>query len=62
MMQSHIRGDAAFARPFKAIRAIGCAPENIVTGASFSSPRPPMALLQVALAPWVEIFFQENKP
>nr|MBA2817031.1 hypothetical protein [Candidatus Pantoea persica] len=51
MMQSHIMGDAAFSRPFNAICNIEFAPENIVTGASFSSqppalpPQPPLPLL-----------------
>lgn len=69
MMQSHIRGDAAFARPFNAIRDIEFSPENIVTGASFSSqpppalpPQPPLPLLQVAFERVIEVLFQEGKP
>jgi len=69
MMQSHIRGDAAFARPFNAIRDIEFAPENIVTGASFSSqpppalpPLPPLPLLQIAFDHVVEILLQEGQP
>jgi len=69
MMQSHIRGDAAFARPFNAFRDIEFAPENIVTGASFSSqpppalpPQPPLPLLQIAFDHVVEILLQEGKP
>lgn len=69
MMQSHIRGDAAFARPFNAIRDIEFAPENIVTGTSFSSqpppalpPQPPLPLLQIVLDHVVEILLQEDKP
>ncbi|KTR90489.1 hypothetical protein [Pantoea dispersa] len=69
MMQKHIRGDAAFARPFHAIRDIEFAPENIVTGASFTAssvpglpPQPPLPLLQVALDRFIEILLQEGKP
>ncbi|KAF6660217.1 hypothetical protein HFD91_09225 [Enterobacteriaceae bacterium EKM102V] len=69
MMQNHIRGDAAFARPFNAIRDIEFAPENIVTSASFSSssspalsPLPPQPLLQIAFDRVLGILLQEDKP
>jgi len=69
MMQSPIRGDAAFARPFNAIRDIGFTPENIITGASFSSqpppalpPQPPLPLLQVAFDRVAGILLQEGRP
>lgn len=69
MMQNHIRGDAAFARPYNAIRDIEFAPENIVNGASFSSPsspalppQPPLPLIQVVLDRFVGILLQEGKP
>ncbi len=68
MMQPHIRGDAAF-RPFDAIRDIEFAPENILTGASFSSPpppalppQPPLPQLQVFFDRFIEILLQEGKP
>jgi len=69
MMQNHIRGDAAYARPFNAIRDIEFAPENIVTSASFSSssspalpPLPPQPLLQIAFDRVLGILLQEDKP
>ncbi|MDF7630460.1 hypothetical protein PUG46_14410 [Erwiniaceae bacterium L1_55_4] len=69
MMQQHIRGDAAFARPFHAIRSIEFASENILTSASFSSspppalpPLPPLPLLQVGMDRVVSILLQEGKP
>ncbi|MET3817095.1 MULTISPECIES: hypothetical protein [unclassified Pantoea] len=69
MMQPAIRGDAAFARPFHAIRDIEFAPENIVTSASFSSssspalpPQPPLPLLQVVFDRIIGILMQEGKP
>ncbi|MBZ6387494.1 hypothetical protein [Pantoea piersonii] len=69
MMQSPVRGDAAFARPFNAIRDIEFAPENIVTSASFSSwpppalpPQPPLPLLQMVFDRVVEILLQEGRP
>lgn len=69
MMQQNIRGDAAFARPFHAIRSIEFASENILTGASFSStpppalpPQPPLPLLQVGLDRVIQILLLEGKP
>lgn len=69
MMQPDIRGDAAFARPFNAIRDIELAPENIVNGASFSSPtspalppQPPLPVMQVVFDRFVGILLQEGKP
>lgn len=69
MMNNHLRGDTACARPFDAIRDIEFAPENIVTGASFAAspapalpPQPPLPLLQVALDRFIEILLQEGKP
>ncbi|MER5031222.1 hypothetical protein [Pantoea anthophila] len=69
MMQNHIRGDAAFARPFNAIRDIEFAPENIVNGASFSSPsspalppQPALPLIQVVIDRFVEVLLREDKP
>lgn len=68
MMQSHIRGDAAFARPFDAIRSIEFAPENMLTSASFTSspppalpPQPPLPLLQKGMDWVIEILLQEGK-
>lgn len=69
MMQSHIRGDAAFARPFDAIRSIEFARKNILTSASFSSsappalpPLPPLPLLKKKLNRVAGILLQEGKP
>lgn len=69
MMNNHLRGDTACARPFHAIRDIEFAPENIVTGASFTTspvpalpPQPPLPLLQVALDRVIQILIQEGKP
>jgi hypothetical protein len=69
MMHSHIRGDAAFARPFNAIRDVEFAPQNILTGASFSSssspalpPEPPLPLVQEAFDRLITILLQEGQP
>jgi hypothetical protein len=69
MMQPAIRGDAAFARPFHAIRDIEFSAENIVTGASFSSssspalpPQPPLPLIQVAIDRVIGILLKEGQP
>jgi hypothetical protein len=69
MVQHHIQGDAAFARPFHAIRSIEFASENILTSASFTSspppalpPQPPLPLLQVGLDRMIQILLQEGKP
>ncbi|MFJ5159709.1 hypothetical protein ACIP6T_11100 [Pantoea sp. NPDC088449] len=69
MMPQHIKGDAAFARPFHAIRSIEFSDKNILTGASFSSPpppalppQPPLPLLQVGFDRVIEIFLQPGKP
>jgi len=69
MMHSHIRGDAAFARPFDAIHTIEFAKDNILTSASFTSspppalpPQPPLPLLQVGFHRVIEILLQEGEP
>lgn len=69
MMQQHIRGDAAFARPFHAIRDIEFDRKNILTSASFSSsappalpPLPPLPALRKSLNRVVRIWVQEGKP
>ncbi|MFC7777687.1 hypothetical protein [uncultured Pantoea sp.] len=69
MMQQNIRGDAASARPFHAIRSIEFASENILSSASFTSspppalpPQPPLPLLQVGLDRMIGILLQEGKP
>ena len=69
MKQQHITGDAALARPFHATHSIEFAPDNILTGASFSSspppalpPQPPLPLLQVVFDRIVEILLQEGQP
>lgn len=69
MMQQHIRGDAAFARPFDAIRDIEFDRKNILTSASFSSsappalpPLPPLPALKKGLKHVVRIWVQEGKP
>ncbi|THD40231.1 hypothetical protein [Pantoea sp. R102] len=69
MMQQHIRGDAAFARPFDAIHDIEFDRKNILTSASFSSsappalpPLPPLPALKKGLKHVVRIWVQEGKP
>lgn len=68
MMHSHIRGDAAFARPFNAVRSIEFTEANILASASFTSspppalpPQPPLPQLQVGFDRAFEILLQEGK-
>ncbi|MCS3401354.1 MULTISPECIES: hypothetical protein [Pantoea] len=61
MMQPDIRGDAAFARPFHAVRSIEFSPENILSSASFP-PAPPKPLLQLLADRLIEILLKEYEP
>lgn len=61
MMQTDIRGDAAFARPFHAVRSVEFHPRNILTSDSFHR-RPPKPLLQVLADRFIHILLQESKP
>ena len=61
MMNQHIRGAAACARPFHAIRSVEFSPKNILTSTSFCR-RPPKPLLQVMADRLIDILLREGKP